>query len=220
MDEQAILASMQRVLAEYYGQSECTFHSLNTRSLDDASIVYKMYRVDLNDHTSWVISATHDQIIDSHTFRWELQGTATTWLEARARLLIALTRQRYPAPEIILALSGACVVKSGTWSVLVTSWITGPNSQFQPEPLAQAGALLARLHMLPLEAMPFQPARWNSSYSIPMLLRNWSVWHHTSFSLTRHSTRSAIPPCAQFYVCCLRSLKCSFMEIVGCKMPL
>jgi len=100
-----------------------------------------------------------------------LQGRAQTWLEGRARVLMALTRQEYPVPHVIPARSSACVVKSGVWSVLVTTWIAGQNSQFQPEPLSEAGALLARLHTLPLEAMPSQPARWNSSYSIPHAMR-------------------------------------------------
>ncbi len=171
MDEQSVLAFLQWVLAKHYGQSECSFHCLNTRTLDDERIVYKMYRVDLLDRSSWVICAAHEDLIHSHTFRWELQGTAMAWLEGRARVLMALTSQGYPAPHVIPARSSVSVVKSGAWSVLVTTWIAGQNSQFQPEPLSEAGALLARLHRLPLEIMPSQSARWDGSYSIPHAIR-------------------------------------------------
>lgn len=167
MDEQALLVSLQQVLAEHYGQSDCSFHSLNTRSLDDERIVYKMYRVDLRDQSSWVICAAHEDLIASHTFQWERQETAFTWLVERASVLTALTAQNYPVPHVVLTRTNAAVVRSGPWSVLVTTWIAGQNSQFQPEPLSQAGALLARLHTLPLEAMPLRPARWNTTYSVP-----------------------------------------------------
>ena len=69
MDEQALLASLQHLLAEHYGQADGSFRSLNTRSLDDASIVYKMYRVDLRDHSSWVCIAAHDDLTAGCTFR-------------------------------------------------------------------------------------------------------------------------------------------------------
>jgi Ser/Thr protein kinase RdoA (MazF antagonist) len=171
MDEQDLQMSLQQVLAEQYRQAECSFHSLNTRTLDDERIVYKMYRADLPDHASWVICAAHDDLSASHTFRWESQGTTTTWLEGRAHILMTLASQGYPAPRVIPTQSSTCVVKSGAWSILVTTWLAGQNSQFQPEPLAQAGALLARLHLLPLEELPSQPARWNSSYSLPHAIR-------------------------------------------------
>ena len=171
MDEQALRVALQQVLAEHYGQSDGSFHSLNTRSLDDERIVYKMYRVDLRDHSSWVICAAHEDLIASHTFQWERQETACTWLLERASVLTALTAQSYPVPHVVLTRTNAGVVRSGPWSVLVTTWIAGQNSQFQPAPLSQAGALLARLHTLPLEAMPTQPARWNTTYSIPHAIK-------------------------------------------------
>jgi Ser/Thr protein kinase RdoA (MazF antagonist) len=171
MDEQALQVLLQQVLAEHYGQSDGSFHSLNTRSLDDERIVYKMYRVDLRDHSSWVICAAHEDLIASHTFQWERQETACTWLLERASVLTALTAQSYPAPHVVPTRTNAAVVRSGPWSVLVTTWIAGHNSQFQPAPLSQAGALLARLHMLPLEVMPERPARWNSAYSIPHAIK-------------------------------------------------
>lgn len=210
MDEYAILASLQRVMADHYEQSECSLHSLNTRTLDDERIVYKMYRADLRDHSSWVICAAHDDLVASHTFRWEWQGTARAWLEGRARALLALTQQGYPVPHVILAQSGACVVKVGAWSVLVTTWIAGQNSQFQPEPLAQAGALLAHLHMLPLEAMPSQPARWNSSYSIPHAIRaleevraSIPSAHHTFYQechTVLHTILQALPTLPETFI--------------------
>jgi Ser/Thr protein kinase RdoA (MazF antagonist) len=166
MDEQALLVLLQQVLVEHYGQSGCSFHCLNTRSLDDGRVVYTMYRVNLKDHSSWVLCAAHEDLIASHTFQWERQGTAFSWLLERASVLTALTAQSYPVPHVLLTRTDAAVVQSGPWSVLVTTWIAGQNSQFQPAPLSQAGALLARLHMLPLEAMPERPARWNSAYSI------------------------------------------------------
>lgn len=197
MDEQAILATLQCVVAEHYGQSECAFYSLNTRTLDDDRIVYKMYRVDLPDHSSWVISAAHDDLIEYHTFRWESQGTAMRWLEGRVSVMSTLARLGYPVPQVIPARSSEFIVKSDAWSVLVTTWIEGQNSLFQPEPLSEAGALLARLHLLPLENMP--PARWNSSYSIP----------HAILALEK--VRATIPASHYaFYQQCLACLRTIF----------
>jgi Ser/Thr protein kinase RdoA (MazF antagonist) len=167
MDEQAILASVKSVLAEQYGQSDCSLHSLNTRTLDDERIVYKMYRIDVPGNPSWVVFAAHDELVDARTFRWGTHLTPTVWLEQRAMLLNALASQAYLAPRVILALSDECVVRSGSWSLLVTTFIDGQSSQFISEPLSQAGSLLARLHTLPLDAMPAWPSWWNTVYSIP-----------------------------------------------------
>jgi Ser/Thr protein kinase RdoA (MazF antagonist) len=171
MDEQALLVFLQQVLAEHYGQSDCSLHSLNSRSLDNGRIVYKMYRVDLKNYSSWVICAAHEDLINTHTFQWERQEMAFSWLAQRVEALTALTAQGYPVPHVLLTRTNVAVVQSGPWSVLVTTWIAGQNSQFQPEPLSQAGALLARLHTLPLEAMPSRPARWNTTYSIPHAIK-------------------------------------------------
>jgi Ser/Thr protein kinase RdoA (MazF antagonist) len=167
MDEQVILAHVSSVLAERYGQPDCSLHSLNTRSLEDERIVYKMYRVDIPDHPSWVIFAVHDELMAANTFRWGTDVTPTVWLEQRALLLNALTSQGYPTPHIVLTPSDECVVRFGSWSLLVTTWISGQISQFTPEPLSQAGTLLARLHTLPLSAIPSWPSWWNTTYSIP-----------------------------------------------------
>jgi Ser/Thr protein kinase RdoA (MazF antagonist) len=199
MNEQAILVFIQQTLEEHYDQSDCALYSLNTRTLDDGCIVYKMYRIDRGDYPSWVISAAHDDLVSSHTFgwEWEPQGTALAWLEMRAKLLLALTHQGYPVPHVVFTLSGACVVRAGAWSVFVTTWVVGQSSLFQPGALSQAGALLARLHMLPLEAMPpLQPARWNSRYSIPHAL------------LALEEVRVSIPSSHQpFYQACYTALQ-------------
>ena len=47
MDEMAIQNFAQHVLKDYYAQADCELLSLNTRALDDARIVYKMYQVTL-----------------------------------------------------------------------------------------------------------------------------------------------------------------------------
>ena len=167
MDEQVILANVSSVLAEQYGQSDCALHSLNTRSLDDERIVYKMYRVDVPDNPSWVIFAAHDELMASHTFQWGTDVTPMVWLEQRAQLLNALTSQGYPVPHVIPALSDERIVRSGSWSLLVTTWISGQLSQFTPKPLLQTGTLLARLHTLPLDAMPSWSSWWSTAYSIP-----------------------------------------------------
>jgi Ser/Thr protein kinase RdoA (MazF antagonist) len=195
MDEQVILANVSSVLAEQYGQSDCSLHSLNTRSLDDERIVYKMYRVDVPDNLSWVVFAAHDELMATHTFRWGTDVTPTVWLEQRALLLNALASQGYPVPRLILARTGECVVRTGSWSLLVTTWISGQLSQFTPNPLSQTGTLLARLHRLPLDAMPSWSSWWNTTYSIP----------HAIDLLDR--VRASIPPSHRaFYRACRTTL--------------
>ncbi len=166
MDEQAILTSVKQVLGEQYGQSNCSLASLNTRSLDDERLVYKMYRVDVPGNLSWVMCAAHDELSASSTFQWGEHVTPMVWLEQRAMLLNALASQEYPAPRVIRARAGESVVRSGSWSVVMTTFTDGQLSQFVPEALSQAGTLLARLHTLP-EIMPPWPSWWNTAYSLP-----------------------------------------------------
>ncbi len=167
MDEQTILTDVESVLAKQYGQSDCSLHSLNTRSLDDEHIVYKMYRVDVPNNSPWVVFAAHDELMAARTFQWGMHITPAVWLERRAMLLNDLASQAYPVPRVIPALSGECVVRSGSWSLLVTTFTNGQLSQFVSESLSQVGTLLARLHTLPLDAMPPWPSWWNTAYSIP-----------------------------------------------------
>src|SRR5436853_2345089 len=166
MDEQTILASVKSVLAEQYGQSDCSLYSLNTRSLDDERIVYKMYRVDVPCNSSWVVFAAHDELMADDTFRWGTYVRPLVWLEQRAMLLNVLASQAYPVPRVILARSDECIVRSGSWSLLVTTFIDGQISQFTPKPLSQVGTLLARLHTLSLDGISW-PSWWNTQYSIP-----------------------------------------------------
>jgi Ser/Thr protein kinase RdoA (MazF antagonist) len=195
MDELAILATVQHALGEHYGQSDCSLHSLNTRSLDDERIVYKMYRVDVAGKPSCVVFAAHDELTAGRTFRWETDVMPMVWLEQRAMLLNALASQAYPVPRVIRALSGECVVRCGSWSFLVTTFIDGRVSQFVPEALSQAGTILARLHTLPLDAMPCWPSLWNTVYSIP----------HAIQELERVTT--SLPPSHQtFYHACHTTL--------------
>lgn len=192
MDEQAILTLIQLVLAEQYGQCDCSLYSLNTRSLDDERIVYKMYRVSLPGNSGWIVYAAHDDLLFSHTFRWGMDVTPAFWLERRAMLLNALTSQAYPVPRVIPSRSDEWVVRSDSWSVVVTTFIDGQLSQFVPKSLVQVGTLLARLHSLPLDIMPPWPSWWNTAYSIPHALDE-----------LEHVRASISPSYRAFYqVCC------------------
>lgn len=89
------------------------------------------------------------------------------WLKRHALVLNALAGLNYPVPHVLRARTGESVVRSGSWSFLMTTFITGKVSQFIPESLTQVGALLARLHLFPLDALPSWPAWWNTAYALP-----------------------------------------------------
>jgi Ser/Thr protein kinase RdoA (MazF antagonist) len=171
MDEQAILAVLKHLLAERYGQMVYGFHSLNTRTLDDGSIVYKMYRVDLQDGSSCICIAAHDGLPAGRTFRWETLLSPGLWLQQRATLLTLLAELRYSAPRVIPSLHGEQVISEGPWHLLLTTWITGQAGEISPEHLGLLGSALGRLHRLPIpEESKIGLARWNHTYSIPHAL--------------------------------------------------
>jgi Ser/Thr protein kinase RdoA (MazF antagonist) len=171
MNEQAILAVLKPLLEKRYGQAPCGFSSLNTRTLDDGSIVYKMYRIEMEDSSSCICVAAHDGLPAGRTFRWETILSPRRWLEQRATLLTLLAEQHYPAPRVIPSLRGDQVISEGPWHLLLTTWITGHAGEISHEHLELLGSVLGRLHCLPSPEEPnVGPARWNHSYSIPHAL--------------------------------------------------
>lgn len=169
MDEQALLASVKSVLAEKYGHSDCALYSLNTRSLDDEHIVYKMYRVDIPERPSWVVFAAHDQLVQGRTFRWDTSLSPRQWQEQRASVLTTLADQHYPAPRVIPSLEGKLVISEGPWHLLVTTFLDGQAGGVSLEHLARLASTLGRLHSLPMpEGVGL--SRWNRAYSLPHAL--------------------------------------------------
>ncbi len=171
MDELAILASIQQVLEEHYAQGDCSLHSLNTRSLDDDRIVYKMYRVDAPGSPSWIVFAAHDDLIAGRTFRWETFLSPKLWQEQHATLLTILADNHYPAPRVIPSLCGNLVTSQGPWHLLVTTFLDGQAGGVSSEHLARLAGALGRLHSLPFpKDLPVGFSRWNRAYSIPHAL--------------------------------------------------
>ncbi len=170
MDEQAILALVQSVVEVQYGQTDCSFVSLNTRSLDDERIIYKMFRVNTPGN-SWIAFAAHDDLISGRTFRWETFLSPRRWLEQRATLLNILAEEHYPAPRIIPSLRGNLVTSEGPWHMLVTTFLDGQTGGISSEHLGLLASTLGRLHSLPIpKEPPIGFSRWNRAYSIPHAL--------------------------------------------------
>jgi hypothetical protein len=146
MVEQHIEAHFQRLLDEHYELGEVAFHSLNTRTLDDNTLVYQVYQL-VGDQASWVLTAAHEDLVKYHTYRFDVgEKTVYSWLLGRARILMALSDQHYPASRVLPANSMA-VTQAGPWSILVTNWSDGNNGLTHLHEIEQAGMALAQLHI-------------------------------------------------------------------------
>ncbi len=118
-------------------------YALSTPSLRPmlANTDKRIYRVERADGASLLLRA------------FPLQNRANDVLP-EVVVLDFLERHSYPAPRIVPTKGGAPTMRCAEWTVLVTEYIEGSVATSEPEDLFHLGALLGRLHSLPVDDVP------------------------------------------------------------------
>jgi len=143
MDIAPTLADM---LAREYGARAATVHPLAGGGGAG------LYRVERDDQPPWLLRAAPP-------------GADPAAFAGDAAVLAFLARHTYPAPRLVPTIHGAAVATWGPRPVLVTSFLAGEPLDLAPASLGRLGALLGRLHALPLPAPEVE--RRGGSVAIP-----------------------------------------------------
>jgi Ser/Thr protein kinase RdoA (MazF antagonist) len=125
------LAAFSALLARRYGAHAATLRPLVQ---DDDK---RLYRVEQADRPAWLLHVAPSQATPDN-FRND------------AAVLALLERHNYPAPRVVPTLDGAAVTECEQRPVFVTTFIAGEPTDFSPSSLGHLGAILGRLHALPL----------------------------------------------------------------------
>lgn len=133
-----------RVLAEEYALDAVTLRPL-AGAVDQARVVY--YVQDAQDRT-WVARAYSDAAPLPDHLRGCGVTTARDFLETRARTLVFLQRQAYPAPRVLHTRTGVLVAGAHGWRCLVTTYVHGAQPEPTVEALRALGTAVGRLHAL------------------------------------------------------------------------
>ncbi len=116
----------------------------------DATPSRAVFRCDFADGSAWSL-----HVFAQHALMptWFGSGLARDWLHGRATLLAWLERQSYPAPRIIPTHVGELVAENDNTCMLALSYIPGDLSAMSRDEPRQLGALLGRLHTLPVPSI-------------------------------------------------------------------
>jgi len=111
-----------------------------------------------------VYRVTHGGQSDSDWVLRAYRDADPAALDAYVSTLIFLERQGYPAPRLVHAVEGQPVIAEHGWHILVTTYVEGDVTDYQPPSLRLLGAALGRLHRLNTRdatmASPPVPVSW------------------------------------------------------------
>ncbi len=124
---------------------------------NDATPGRSVFRCDLPDGSAWLL-----QVYAPHVLMptWLGGGQAREWLRDRASLLAWLESHGYPAPRVIPARSGTAVAERGDLCMVAVGYIPGELAALTDGTLRQLGALLGRLHTLPVASQSLPSSWW------------------------------------------------------------